>query len=178
MRMSARIASGSSERGLSLVATTRSLQRAAASAIRGRLPRSRSPPHLGGLDAVDVGAQPGLEVHAQVRLQHQRVDRITSYNVCYTKLLRRSTATCRRAPCTATTTCRSPMRSTHRRRRACRWRSSRGAATAGGRLRAYRDTLEKHNLTVDESMIRTAEQRFEKGGYQGMLSLLKRNNFV
>jgi hypothetical protein len=41
---SARIRSGSSVRGLSLVATTRSLQRATPSAIRGRLARSRSPP--------------------------------------------------------------------------------------------------------------------------------------
>ncbi|MDW7658962.1 MAG: LacI family DNA-binding transcriptional regulator [Bacillota bacterium] len=50
-----------------------------------------------------------------------------------------------------------------------------GDSLTEGRLRAYRDTLEKHNLTVDESLIRTAEQRFEKGGYQSMLSLLKGN---
>ena len=39
------IASGSSERGLSLVSTTKSLPSAAACPISGRLARSRSPPH-------------------------------------------------------------------------------------------------------------------------------------
>ena len=43
-RISAMIASGSSERGLSEVTITRSASRAAISPISGRLPRSRSPP--------------------------------------------------------------------------------------------------------------------------------------
>ena len=39
------IADGSSDRGLSLVTIVRSAFEVAASPIRGRLPRSRSPPH-------------------------------------------------------------------------------------------------------------------------------------
>ena len=44
-RISAMIASGSSDRGLSDVTITRSARRVAISPISGRLPRSRSPPH-------------------------------------------------------------------------------------------------------------------------------------
>lgn len=48
-----------------------------------------------------------------------------------------------------------------------------GDRLTSGRLAAYRQTLAKHSLPVNEALIRIADKRFEIGGYQSMLSLLE-----
>lgn len=44
------------------------------------------------------------------------------------------------------------------------------------RLKAYRDTLEKNNIELDDSMIMVSDQRFEACGYDGMKKVLSGKN--
>ena len=69
--MSARMRPGSSVRGLSEVITTRSLARAAAAPISGRLPRSRSPPQ-----PKTVMSAPGVSGRRAVEQPVERVGRV------------------------------------------------------------------------------------------------------
>ena len=71
--ISATIASGSSERGLSDVTIVRSARRAAISPMSGRLPRSRSPPQPKTQMTLERRQRPGRGEHVLQRVRRVRV---------------------------------------------------------------------------------------------------------